>query len=77
MENITLTGVFDKYAPINDQPHYRFTTSSDAYLISCSDYPSLISKLSPGDLVKISGGVGSRVREGVVLVNVKFGGKNE
>lgn len=75
--SITFAGQFDKYTPINSQPHYRFVTFSDAYLINCKDYPALISELSPNDLVKISGDVDSRVREGLKLVNVQFGVINE
>jgi len=73
MSNISFTGAFDKYTPINGDPHYRFVTADDAYLISCTDYPALISELSPNDLVKIRGVLDGRVHEGMKLINVKFG----
>ena len=73
MTNIQFTGVFDRYKPIDGEPHYIFTTSSDTYLISCKDYPALISELSPGDLVEVSGDVDSRGVGGIKLVNVEFG----
>ena len=73
--SITFAGQFDKYTPVNSQLHYRFVTFSDVYLVNCKDYPALIGELSPDDLVKISGDVDSRIREGLKLVNVQFGKK--
>ena len=76
MATITFTGFFDKYTPIDSEPHYVFKTGT-TYLISCKDYPALISKLSPSDLVNIQGDVSGQCSDGIKLVNVKFGGKDE
>jgi len=76
MVSITFTGIFDKYTPVNSEPHYVFK-SETIYLIKCKDYPQLISKLSPSDLVNIQGDVSEQCLEGIKLVNVRFGGKDE
>ena len=72
MTTIAFTGTFDKYSPINSEPHYVFKTGT-TYLISCKDYPALISKLSPSDIIDIQGEVSGQCRDGIKLVNVKFG----
>ncbi len=76
MAAITFTGFFDKYSPIDSEPHYVFKTEN-TYLISCKEYPQLISKLSPSDLVNIQGDISEQCLEGIKLVNVRFGGKDE
>ena len=76
MASITFTGIFDKYTPVNSEPHYVFK-SETIYLIKCKDYPYLISKLAPEDLVNIEADIFEQCSDGIKLVNVKFGGVNE
>ena len=53
MSIIKFTGIFDKYTPVNSEPHYVFKTENK-YIIKCQDHPDLISELSPEDLVNIT-----------------------
>ena len=72
MSKINFTGIFSHYQPIDFEPHYVFTTDK-RYFIKCIDYPSLISTLSPQDLVNIEGEIAEHAKDGIRLVNVKFG----
>lgn len=80
MSSIKLIGQFDRYTPINEDPHYVFKTENERYLIRCVDYPNLMSQLSPQDLVNIEADVldeEEQSSQGIKLVNVKFGVINE
>ena len=72
MSKLSFTGMFSHYQPIEFEPYYVFT-SDNKFLIRCKDYPELISKLSPHDLVNIEAELGEKVNCGTHLVNVKFG----
>ena len=63
---------FAHYTPINFDPHYLFQTDKEKYLIKCSDYPELIGKLSPYDLVNIEAELLERSEEDIKLTNVKW-----
>lgn len=71
MRNIIFTGIFDKYTPVDSEPHYLFH-STNKYLISCQDYPKLIGELSPGDLINIKANLLERCFKGIKLINVNF-----
>ena len=76
MSIIKFTGIFDKYTPVNSEPHYVFKTENK-YIIKCQDHPDLISEVSPEDLVNIQGEILEQYPEGIKLVNVRFGGDVE
>lgn len=70
-ETLNFTGRFARYIPINCVPYYVFN-SEQRFLIKCIDYPELIGKLSPYDLINIEGEVVERSEEGIKLTNVKW-----
>lgn len=75
MSKLSFTGMFSHYQPIEFDPYYVFT-SNKKFLIRCKDYPELISKVSPHDLLNIQGEVAEETPLGTKLINVKFGGSD-
>jgi len=68
---INFTGIFLNYTPINMCPYYVFTTEH-RYLVRCEDYPKMIGKLSPNTKVHIKGDIGTKLSQGVELLNIKY-----
>ena len=75
-QSINLTGIFERYTPIDMQPYYVFTTEH-RYLVRCEDYPELIGELSPSTKVNIKGGIGAKLSQGIELLNVKWSLSND
>lgn len=77
MERINIVASFDLYKPIDNQAHYVFLSDNSKYLINCKEYPELLGELAPNDLVSIEADISEQCLEGIKLVNVRFGGKDE
>ena len=70
-KQIELNGIFDRYTPINEDPYYVFSHSTQ-YLVKCTDVPELIGKLYPTKRIQLKGGIEKQIKEGILLNDVEY-----
>lgn len=70
-KHLEVTGIFDRYTPINEDPYYVFSHSTQ-YLVRCRDIPELIGQLYPTKRIKLKGGIEKQVKEGILLNEVEY-----